>query len=76
MITAAPCVSADRLILQPDGQYTMRVGDAVLSIQPDGTFQTRPLGTAGPWEKGPRVGNKIVLSDPAYPTGSYAVLVA
>lgn len=36
---------------QPDGTYTVEYPDGtVFSCQPDGTFQHRPNGTAGPWE--------------------------
>jgi hypothetical protein len=36
-----------------DGKYivTFRSGQLVLSIQPDGRLETRPLGTDGPWEQ-------------------------
>jgi hypothetical protein len=34
-----------------DGGYVVTLPDGtVLSVQPDGSYQTRPAGTAGPWE--------------------------
>lgn len=34
----------------------------VLSVQPDGSYQTRPAGTAGPYEVAQRVGDKLVFT--------------
>lgn len=36
--------------------------NCVLSCQPDGTWQTRPNGTAGPWEKCKRSGNILTFT--------------
>jgi len=74
-MTATPCISSADLIAQPNGSYTVKFLSGVLSVQPDGTFATRPTGTAGPWESGVRTGNTLVFTDGAYPTGRYAVLV-
>lgn len=42
---------AQSLIAQNNGQFTVGLIDGqVLSCQPDGTFQTRPTGTNGPYE--------------------------
>ena len=39
------------LLRQPNGFYTaVRKDGTVDSVQPDGTLQTRPAGTAGPYE--------------------------
>lgn len=34
--------------------------DTVLSVQPDGTIQTRPHGTAGPYERAVLTGDRLV----------------
>ncbi len=40
-----------KLIQQPNGFYTAaRADGSIDSVQPDGTLQTRPAGTAGPYE--------------------------
>lgn len=48
---------------QPDGSITLTLDNVgnVLSCQPDGSFQTRPKGTAGPYEKGYVSGNIIAF---------------
>ena len=75
---ATPAITRDRLIAQPDGSFTVHYGsgDNVLSVQPDGSFQSRPIGTNGPWESGRKQGNKLIFTDPAYPLGAYAILLA
>ncbi len=46
-----PLKPASQLLAQPNGQFTVGLTDGtVLSCQPDGSFQTRPAGTAGPYE--------------------------
>jgi hypothetical protein len=58
------------------GTVAVKVGaDTVLSIQPDGSIQTRPVNKIGPWESGSDQQGKWVVSDGAYPTGSYALLI-
>lgn len=75
-MSATTVIRQSDLLPQPDGQYTVRVPNGgVLSVQPDGSLQSRPAGTTGPWEKGSVVGNKFVLTDSGYPTGAYALLV-
>ena len=74
-MSATICIRASTLIPQPDGTFAVAVTHGVLSVQPDGSLQTRPADQVGPWEKGTRDGSRLVFSDPAYPTGSYALLV-
>lgn len=46
-----PLKAANQLLAQPNGQFTVSLMNGeVLSCQPDGSLQTRPAGTAGPWE--------------------------
>jgi hypothetical protein len=40
---------------QPDGTVTMDYEGGVASLQPDGSFASRPVGTAGAWECAKRV---------------------
>jgi hypothetical protein len=35
--------------------------DTVLSVQPDGRYETRPRTAIGPWESAKKVGNKLVF---------------
>lgn len=77
---ATPAVSSDRLVQSGDGfvvRYKAPISqeEGILSIQPDGSFGWRQAGTDGPWEHGKKEGNKLVFSDSAYPTGSYALLI-
>lgn len=75
-MSATVCIRTSALTPQADGRFTVRtVAGFILSVQPDGSLQTRPDDKAGPWETGVRNGNKWIVSDPAYPTGSYAILV-
>ncbi len=85
-MSATICVREDDLIQHLDGEFTMRVPNAngreqILSVQKDGSpgkhDRYNPDGSEyfGPFEKGARVGNKILLSDSGYPTGHFAVLI-
>lgn len=53
-LTNAPVAQSSSpvtVIPQNNGKSTLANPDGtVVSIQPDGTRQTRPAGTAGPWE--------------------------
>jgi autotransporter adhesin len=43
------------------GKVTLSTADgSVLSVQPDGSFETRPAGTAGPYETAVDGGNTLV----------------
>lgn len=74
---ATICVRSSDLIPHPDGRFTVRApnGAGVLSVQADGSIQTRPAGTADLWETCRQSGNKLVFEDSAYPTGAYALLL-
>lgn len=77
-MTATPAVKRSQFVPgdQPE-TFAVQVGpNTVLSIQKDGTLDTRPSNKVGPWESGRDQQNKWVVSDPAYPTGSYALLIA
>lgn len=75
-MTATPSVKRSQFIANGDGSFAVKIaGNSVLSIQPDGSLQTRPSDKIGPWESGRDQQNKWVVSDPAYPTGSYALLI-
>lgn len=85
-MSATICVRSDQLIAQPDGQFTVRVflkdahddkklNEFVVSVQADGSIGYRSPGTAGPYEKGQRLGNTLVFTDPSYPAGAYALLL-
>jgi hypothetical protein len=74
--TAAPCVKRSQFRPQPSGLIAVEVSPGVvLSIQKDGTLETRPITQVGAWESGSDQQNKWVVSDPSYPTGSYALLI-
>lgn len=47
--------------LNADGTVSLPSGE-VLSVQPDGSYQTRPQGTAGEYEVAQRVGDKLVFT--------------
>ena len=77
-MSATPAVKRSQFVPgdQP-GTFAVKVGpNAVLSIQKNGDVETRPLASIGAWESGRDQQNKWVVSDPAYPTGSYALLIA
>jgi hypothetical protein len=48
--------------LRRDDGSPSRAGD-VLSVQPDGKYQTRPATLIGPWETARVVGDKLVFSN-------------
>ena len=57
---------ADHLNPQSDGTVTVSFADgSVMSVQADGSIQTRPAGTAGPYECAQLSGNMLVFN----PTG-------
>lgn len=64
-----PIRLADHLNQQADnGTVTVSLTDGtVLSIQPDGSQQTRPAGTAGPWEIARINGNVLIYSPDGNP---------
>lgn len=58
-------VLSGALNAQPNGLYTLVVDNstgAVLSVQPDGSWQERPAGTAGPFELCALNGNALVFN--------------
>lgn len=67
-------VLAEKLNPQPDGSVTVtfpRGASTVLSVQPDGRFETRPAGTSGPFERAILTPQGLVFS----PTSAVAFLV-
>ncbi len=66
MIGTAVCTSKTHpLNKQADGTVTMNYpagATTVASLQPSGTFDTRPQGTAGPWEKAVRVPGGLLFT--------------
>ena len=59
---ASPQGPVYRAVMWPRGSNT------VLSVQPDGSLQTRPKANIGPWESGRLFGDKLVFDDSAYPS--------
>ncbi len=72
---ATPCVRAYALIPKGGGQFSVGVANGVLSVQKDGSLETRPAGTVGAWELCRKIGNKLIFEDTGYPTGAYALLL-
>ena len=72
-------ITKDRLIPIAGGAFAVRYGPAdsqlVLSVQADGSVQSRVQSAIGPWETFRLSGNKAIVSDSGYPTGSYALLL-
>ena len=63
---------ADRLNDLGDGMYTASYENGeVLSVQPDGTFQRRPAGTSGAYERATLVPQGLIYC----PDGQHAYLV-
>jgi hypothetical protein len=59
------CVGPHQINTLEDGCVTVThpVGsDTVLSVQPDGTLETRPAGTAGPSERALRKPDRLVYA--------------
>lgn len=54
-------------ILKVDGGVVVSLPDgAVLSVQPDGSYEERPAGTAGPYEVAQVSGDKLVYNPGAF----------
>jgi hypothetical protein len=65
------CIQKSQLNAQPNGQVTVSYpagASTVLSIQQDGSIQTRPQGTAGAFELASISGNSLVYA-PSGTTG-------
>lgn len=72
--TATASVKKSQLVEQSPGVYAVLLAQGLyLSVQPDGTYQTRTA--VGPWEQGTLHENKWTVSDPSFPTTNYATLV-
>jgi hypothetical protein len=76
MSSALPVIAADTLNDVDHGEKTVTVGafpglkrdtgqpaqaGDVLSVQPDGSYQTRPLGAAGPFERCKVQGSGVIF---------------
>lgn len=72
---ATVCIRRYQLIDIGSAGYLVSKDNEVLSVQPDGSIQTRPQGSAGPWEVCRISSDKLVFEDSAYPTGAYALLL-
>lgn len=76
MLEVVEAISASQLNQQPNGQFTVTYplgATTVLSVQPDGTIQTRPQGTAGPYEVCSSDGSKLTYA-PLAPKGPVFIL--
>lgn len=78
MIEILPAIHSKQLTAQPDGSVTVSILDPtgilcrnpdrpaivgdVYSMQPDGSMQARPAGTAGPWELARVNGNALAFA--------------
>lgn len=63
MSVATFCISRSQQIPAPGG-FASKVGEAeVLSVQPDGRIETRPMTAIGPWETYREEGNRAVYFD-------------
>jgi hypothetical protein len=57
-----PLTVRDKLIAQADGMVTVsNLDGTVMSIQPDGTEESRPAGTAGAFERSAKAGNVLIF---------------
>lgn len=61
MASAVFVISRAACIQQGNNEFTVPYQGGVLSVQPDGELQVRPVGTAGAWEKFTVDGNKAVF---------------
>lgn len=60
----------------PNGKFTLSRGDGqVLSMQPDGTRQWRPAGTAGPYEQCSIEGDKAIYRYTWDGVGRYHIIL-
>ena len=54
-------IIADRLDDVGNGEVlAVKLDGTVLSVQPDGTIETRPAGAKGPYERATVIGNMVV----------------
>lgn len=69
-LTVVVCLRTSDLSRHGDGTCHVvwpRGSDTVLSMQPDGTLQTRPSDAVGAWETARIVSDGLVFDDAAYP---------
>jgi hypothetical protein len=65
------------LIKQPDGTVTvLGYNDQILSVQLDGSWQWRPLGTAGDYERATLNGSVIVFDPSTQKPFPYPILLS
>jgi hypothetical protein len=65
MISTVEAIGPHQINELPDGTVTVTfpVGsDTVLSIQPDGSVETRPHGTDGPFERAILAGGRLIFA--------------